>query len=65
MSKTEAIKLSDRTTVYLTAKAQSVRSGARKAGDAVSLHPKQAEAWLAAGKATDKPNGKTSKTAEV
>jgi hypothetical protein len=50
----ETIKLSDRQTVYLTANAASVKSGARKVGTPVSRHPKQAEALIKSGKATAK-----------
>lgn len=44
------IKLSDRETVYATAKCKHW-----KEGDAVRLHPVQAKAWIKAGKATAKP----------
>lgn len=50
----QVIKLNDRQEVYLTDKAFSVKNGQRKVGEAVQLHPKQAESWIASGKATAK-----------
>lgn len=62
----ENINLDDRVTVYLTDKAFSVKKEQRKVGDPVELHPKQAEEWVAAGKATEEPpkESKTAKKAE-
>lgn len=58
----EKISLKDRKTVYVTKKAYSVRNGVRKEGDPVTLHPKQAEAWIASGTATaEKTTGKQTK----
>ncbi len=50
ITKDELIKLSDRETVYATAKCQHWNEG-----DAIRLHPVQAKAWIKAGKATAEP----------
>jgi hypothetical protein len=57
----ENISLNDRQTVYLTDKAFSVKKGQRKVGDSVELHPKQAEEWIEAGKATKDAPKETAK----
>lgn len=60
--KIEAVKLSDRKTVYATDKLNSVRNGIKQVGDAITRHPKQADALVASGKATEaKPTSKTEK----
>jgi hypothetical protein len=56
--KEEQIKFSDRQTVYVTA------NGAKfghKEGEEVSLHPKQAEDWIARGLASAEPAKKGGK----
>jgi hypothetical protein len=54
----EPINLDDRIEIELTDKAFSVKKGTAKKGDVRKLHPKQAESWIASGKAIKAKGGK-------